>query len=88
MAPTASCNNTALLKDIDRQIGARIRQRRRELRLTLEQLAQLTNVTSQQIHKFETGMFRVRAAALALLAPALQVAPSFFYEDVLIGDAA
>ena len=42
-------------RDADRQIGARIRQRRVALGLTQQQVATMVGVTYQQAQKYESG---------------------------------
>ena len=39
-------------QDIDRYVGARMRERRRMLGLTQQQMAELIGVTYQQAHKY------------------------------------
>ncbi|HLY58110.1 MAG TPA: helix-turn-helix transcriptional regulator, partial [Stellaceae bacterium] len=52
---------TSRTQDIDRHVGARIRERRIMLGLTQQQLADLIGVTYQQAHKYERGINRVSA---------------------------
>src|SRR3954451_6381309 len=47
------------MQDVDRHVARRIRERRLELGLTQQQLAELVGVTSQQAHKYEKGDNRV-----------------------------
>lgn len=62
--------------EIDRVIGARIRQRRTALKLSQEKLAELIGVTFQQIQKYEKGVNRVSAATLYRIAQQLQLPTS------------
>ena len=55
--------STSRTQDIDRHVGARIRERRIMLGLTQQQLADLIGVTYQQAHKYERGINRVSAGA-------------------------
>src|SRR6516165_10128230 len=48
--------STSRTQDIDRYVGARIRERRIMLGLTQQQLADLIGVTYQQAHKYERGI--------------------------------
>jgi DNA-binding XRE family transcriptional regulator len=58
-------------ENINRHVGARIRQRRIMLGLTQQQLAELVGVTYQQAHKYEHGINRVAAGRLyKMTAPA------------------
>ncbi len=57
---------------VDVKIGARIRTRREELRITQAQLAAGAGVTFQQIQKYERGVNRVSAARLLQIAAVLK----------------
>ena len=48
-------------QDIDKHVGARMRERRIMLGLTQQQMAELIGVTYQQAHKYEKGINRVAA---------------------------
>ena len=65
-------------QDIDRHIGARIRERRIALGLTQQQLAELIGTTYQQAHKYEKGINRIAAGRLHALA----VEPGYFFEGL------
>ena len=73
-------------QDIDRQVGARMRQRRVMLGLTQQQLAELIGVTYQQAHKYEKGINRVAAGRLYGIAQALGVEVSYFFEGLQTAD--
>jgi transcriptional regulator with XRE-family HTH domain len=73
-------------QDIDRHVGARMRQRRIMLGLTQHQMAELIGVTYQQAHKYEKGINRVAAGRLYSIAQALGVEISYFYEGVQTSD--
>ena len=53
---------------IDRHVGARVRMRRKELRISQTRLGDVLGVTYQQVQKYEGGLHRVGAGALALAA--------------------
>lgn len=61
-----------LVDPVDVAIGARIRARREELRITQAQLAAGAGVTFQQIQKYERGVNRVSAARLLQIAAVLK----------------
>jgi len=67
-------------KRISDHIGGRVRQRRTELGLTQEQLAQALGISYQQVQKYEIGANRVSASRLYELAQQLGVGVSYFYE--------
>ena len=66
--------------EIDRHVGARIRERRVLLGLTQQQLADLIGVTCQQAHKYVRGINRVSAGCLFQIAEVLGVPIDYFYE--------
>ena len=49
---------------IDRVVGQRLRWRRRELKLTQEQLGEKLGLTFQQVQKYEKGVNRISAGRL------------------------
>src|SRR3954469_14628825 len=67
-------------QDIDRHVGARVRERRIMLGLTQQRLAELVGTTYQQAHKYEKGLNRIAAGRLHALARALGVEPGYFFE--------
>ena len=74
--------------DIDRHVGARIRERRVMLGLSQQQMADMIGVTYQQAHKYERGINRISAGRLYEVAQALKVPVSFFYEGLNEADHA
>jgi transcriptional regulator with XRE-family HTH domain len=69
-------------ENINRHVGARIRQRRIMLGLTQQQLAELVGVTYQQAHKYEHGINRVAAGRLYIVAKVLGVDVGYFFEGL------
>ncbi|MFJ6023534.1 helix-turn-helix domain-containing protein [Brevundimonas sp. NPDC092305] len=57
----------------DNEVGARIRDFRKQAGMTQTELATAAGVTFQQIQKYERGTNRVAASRLALIAKALGV---------------
>lgn len=72
----------ARAEDVDRFVGARVRQRRVMLGLTQQQMADLIGVTYQQAHKYEKGINRVAAGRLYQMARALGVDIGYFFEGL------
>ena len=66
-------------QDLDRHVGARMRQRRIVLGLNQHQLAEMIGVTYQQAHKYEKGINRISAGRLYTIAQALGVDINFFF---------
>src|ERR687890_1347453 len=69
-------------QDIDRYVGARMRERRIMLGLTQQQMAELIGVTYQQAHKYEKGINRIAAGRLSSIAQALGVEVGYFYDGL------
>jgi transcriptional regulator with XRE-family HTH domain len=65
---------------IDRYVGARMRLRRIELRLSQSALGAKIGVTFQAVQKYESGRVRVSAGRLYDVAGALGANPAFFFE--------
>src|SRR5689334_24516389 len=69
-------------QDVDRHVGARVRERRIALGLTQQQLAELIGTTYQQAHKYEKGINRIAAGRLHAIARVLGVEPGYFFEGL------
>lgn len=74
--------STGRSQDIDRHVGARVRERRIMLGLTQQQLADLIGVTYQQAHKYERGINRVSAGRLYEIAQVLTVPIGYFFDGL------
>jgi transcriptional regulator with XRE-family HTH domain len=70
-------------QEVDRHVGARVRERRIMMGLTQQQLADLLGVTYQQAHKYERGINRVSAGRLYEVSQVLSVAVSYFFDGLL-----
>ena len=70
--------------DIDKHIGIKIRQRRREIGQSQEALAAAIGVSYQQCQKVESGLNRVAASRLFDIAKAQGVPPSWYYEGLAV----
>lgn len=66
----------------DAFVGKKIRFRRRELKLSQEQLAAKIGLTFQQIQKYENGTNRVSASRLVELAQILEVPAAYFFDGL------
>jgi transcriptional regulator with XRE-family HTH domain len=78
----ATTSRRARAEDVDRHVGARVRQRRVMLGLTQQQMADLIGVTYQQAHKYEKGINRVAAGRLYQMARVLGVDIGYFFEGL------
>ena len=81
-AAAAPHRSTSRTQDVDRHVGARVRERRIMLGLTQQQLADLIGVTYQQAHKYERGINRVSAGRLFEIAQVLSVPVSYFFDGL------
>lgn len=75
-------SESKLPSDIDRNVGQRVRWRRRELKLTQEKLGDMLDLTFQQVQKYEKGVNRISAGRLFEMAKVLGVPVTYFYEGV------
>jgi transcriptional regulator with XRE-family HTH domain len=83
-ATPAARQATSRTQDIDRHVGARVRERRIMLGLimlglTQQQLADLIGVTYQQAHKYERAINRISAGRLFEIAQVLNVPVNYFF---------
>jgi transcriptional regulator with XRE-family HTH domain len=81
-APEKKARFLSRTSDVDRHVGARIRQRRIMLGLSQQQLAELVGVTYQQAHKYERGINRISAGRLYVMAQVLGVPVGQFFEGL------
>lgn len=68
------------LRLIDQYVGARVKMRRKMMRLSQEKLGIALGVTFQQVQKYEKGMNRIGSSRLQEIAKILQVPVTFFFE--------
>jgi transcriptional regulator with XRE-family HTH domain len=67
---------------VDKHVSERLRDRRKKLGLTQEELAERVGVTFQQFQKYENGANRISAGRLFQLAVALDTGIPYFYEGL------
>ena len=77
---------TSRATEMDRHVGARIRERRIMLGLSQQQMADMIGVTYQQAHKYERGINRISAGRLYEIAQVLRVPIEYFFEDLISAD--
>jgi transcriptional regulator with XRE-family HTH domain len=70
----------AMIEQVMATIGRRLRDRRRLMGLTQAKLASECGISFQQIQKYETGAVAIAASRLWLIAKALGVSVSYFFE--------
>ena len=79
---TADGKSNITIRDVDRFVGSRIRDRRVMLGLTQQELAEMIGVTYQQAHKYERGINRISAGRLHAIAAALGVEVGHFFDGL------
>ncbi|WP_374762822.1 helix-turn-helix domain-containing protein [Yunchengibacter salinarum] len=67
---------------IDVHVGSRVRLRRTLLGLSQEKLGTALGLTFQQVQKYERGTNRIGAGRLFRISRILDVAPTYFFEDM------
>ena len=76
------------VSDADRGIGQLVRQARRRVGMTLDDLAKKLGLSYQQVHKYENGTNRISAGTLAAIANILSVpVEHLFPEEALLGSS-
>ncbi len=69
-------------REVDAQVGLRLKGLRRGRGLSQTELARHLGVTFQQIQKYESGSNRISASKLWRLTQVFNVSLSYFFEDV------
>lgn len=59
--------------EVDKRVGQNIRERRKDMRMTLAELAERLKVTHQQLQKYETGQNRISASMVLDITQVLQI---------------
>ncbi len=72
----------------DREVGFRLRLRRKELGLSQEKIGAAVGVSFQQIQKYENGTNRIGAGRLKEIGRVLSVPVTYFFDDLADDDAA
>ncbi len=76
-------NSSARKADmVDKHVGSRIRERRRELHISQQEISSILGVSYQQLQKYENGNNRISAGRLFLLAHILKVEVGYFYQGL------
>lgn len=73
---------TGMPDPVDRHVGLRIGQRRREVGLSRRALGELIGIGLKQVNKYETAANRVSAGRLFDIGTALGVPPTYFFEGL------
>ena len=74
-----------------KEIGDAIRRRRRELRISQEKLAEMLNVSYQQVQRYESGTNKLNVENIQVVADLLTVPVTYFYSPntaAIVADSA
>ncbi len=71
---------------IDKHVGRRLRDRRRSMDLSQQDIAHILSISYQQVQKYESGQNRISAGRLYLLAHIMKTSVGYFYEGLPAGD--
>lgn len=63
-----------------REIGKRIKKRRKDLKISQEELAEALGVTYQQVQRYESGSNKLNVENIQVIADLLLVPASYFFE--------
>lgn len=67
---------------VDAYVGRRLKQRREDLSMSQERLAELLGISFQQVQKYERGLNRVGASRLFQLCGIMSVDSAFFFDGL------
>ena len=81
-------DNEVFPNPIDIHVGQKLRERRMRMGLSQEKLAEATNVTFQQVQKYETAKNRISASRLYQFAVLLGVPVDYFFEGFALEERA
>lgn len=69
--------------NIDRLVGQRIQQKRKELGYTAEKLSESVNISQPQFSRYERGTNKINLAHLVAIATFLKTPISYFFVDCM-----
>jgi transcriptional regulator with XRE-family HTH domain len=65
-----------------REIGEKIKRRRKELGISQEQLAEALDVSYQQVQRYENGANKLNVENLQIIADVLSMSPASFFATI------
>lgn len=69
-------------RQVSAHVGRRLRRRRSDLGLSLEEVAMAAGMTSRQASRYESGAAVISAPRLRVLASMFGVSPAYFYRGL------
>lgn len=64
-----------------REIGNKVKKKRREIGISQEELAEKLGVTYQQVQRYENGMNKMNVESIQVIADTLDMPVSYFFGD-------
>lgn len=71
---------------IDQHVGKKLREHRRMLEMSQQDVSELLGISYQQIQKYESGVNRISAGRLYTLAHIMQIPVHKFYEGLPVNN--
>lgn len=69
--------------EIDRLVGQRIQQKRREMGYSAERLSEYVDISQPQLSRYERGANKINVAHLVAIATFLKTPISYFFADCM-----
>jgi transcriptional regulator with XRE-family HTH domain len=82
LASTEAPRRWSRTQHADREVAAKVRERRLQLGLTQQEVAKRLGITYQHAHKYETGVNKISVGRLFQIAQVLDVEVSYFFRDL------
>lgn len=73
-------------EEVDRLVGKKIQQKRKELGYTAEKLSELLGISQQQLSRYERGQNKINVAHLVNIATFLHTPIGWFFSDLVSAD--
>ena len=72
-----------IASDVDRGVGQRIQQKRKELGYTAERLSEYVDISQPQLSRYERGTNKINMSHLVAIATFLKTPISYFFADCM-----
>lgn len=74
-----------MASEIDKLVGQRIQQKRREMGYSAERLSEYVDISQPQLSRYERGANKINVAHLVAIATFLKTPISYFFADCMEG---
>ena len=76
-----------LIDNTNKQVGQKLKERRKFLKMTQKSLASKLGCTFQQIQKYEAGLNKISLSILLKLCEILKCTPHYFFSNFYLSDS-